>query len=414
MEHKITIRKYRVNRVSFLMRTGKLKRYTMNQLHEAYGQYVVAIDDTIYMDDNLPEKFDVISNDMELPLMGLTGVKTISLYYPKEIPEGHMPEFGFTFCNNVSMHQFNMDAETFFNDVKVKPFYFWGFDKKLYINRWSYFRTEVQWYIDRVAELGYWAPITLYIDKNIELYNFAIMVYVSKLLNIETIPVRLLTYVDYKYIEILQPNLYAKIQELPENPYYTKKDETDILPIILTKVSEKKKVLKEMRTIFPNLIGNVIDFPLANYNEIPFFIFDSSHNNKNWELINTIASKNYPEVTLFKDDNDYEGPSMCAELFWRLHGKIPYVQKNKTIEIKNYAKTDYEVDSIKEVTDFTLFPIETISYWKDAIDKENDFTQYFDTDFCIIDDDKTFLIGIENIHNILNKDSIKIAYLKHK
>ena len=48
------------------------------------------------------------------------------------------------------------------------------------------------------------------------------------------------------------------------------------------------------------------------------------------------------------------------------------------------------------------------------MEKEAEFTQYFDVDFCIIDDDQTFLIGIENIHNVLAKDSIKVAYLKHK
>lgn len=414
MEYKVTIRKYHVNRVSFLMRTGKLPNCTMRQLYELYGQYVVAINGMIYMDDNLPEKFDVITNDMELPLMGLTGIKTVSLYYPKEIPQNHMPEFGFTFCNNISMHQFNMDAETFFNNTKIDPFYFWGYDKKLYINRWSYFRAEVQWYVDRISELGYWAPITLYADRNIELYNFAIIVYISKLLHMEVVPIRLLTYVDYKYVEHLQPDLYEKIQTLPENPYYSKQDETDISQITLTKLSDKKKALKAMRTIFPNLQEEAIDFPLAKYTKVPFFIFDSNHNNKNWELINTIASKNYPPVTIFKNDDDYDGLSICAELFWRLHGKLPIVRKNKAIEVLNYKTSDYEIENIKEIRDFTLFPIEKISYWKEVVDKEMDFVQHFGADFCIMDDDKTFLIGIENIHNVLNKNSIKVAYLKHK
>lgn len=414
MEYKVTIRKYHINRVSFLMRIGKLPHCTMKELHEAYGEYAVAINDMIYIDDNLPEKFDVITNNMELPLTGLIGVKNISLYYPKEIPEKHMPEFGFTLCNNISIHQFNIDSETFFNNIKINPFCFWGYDKRFYINRWSYSRAEVQWDIDRIAEQGYWAPITLYAENDIKLYNFAIIIYLSKLLNINTIPVRLITYVDYKYLESIQPDLYLKVKSIPENPYYVKKDEADILSDLVTKLSDKKEVLKSMKTIFSNIDGESIDFLMSKYTEIPFFIFNSDHKDKNWELINSIANKNYPPVTIFNDDNDYDGLSMCAELFWRLHGKMPVVKKDKSVEVLDYTENDYEVDKIKEIRDFTLFPIEKISYWKEVVDKEMDFVRHFGADFCIINDDKTFLIGIENIHNVLNKDSIAVAYLKHK
>lgn len=414
MEYKVQIRKYYVNRVSFLMRIGNLPHLEMRDLHEIYGEYVVAINDKIYIDDNLPEKFDVISNNMELPLNGLIGIKNISLYYPKEIPNGNIPEFGFTLCNNISIHQFNMDSNTFFNNIEMDPFYFWGYDKKLYINRWSYSRARVQWYMDRITELGYWAPITLYADTKVQLYNFAVVVYLSKLLNLNTLPIRLMTYVDYKYLENIQPILYSKIKEIPENPYYIKKDEVDVSPILVTKLSEKKATLTSMKTIFPNIPDNFIRYPMLEYTEIPFFIFNADNSDKNWELVNTIASKKYPPVTFFKEDNSHDGLSMCAELFWRLHGKMSVTYKDKAIEVLDYNNDDYEVDSIKEINDFTLFPIEDMSYWKDVVDKETRFAQHFDADFCITDNDTSFLVGIENIHKVLNKDSIKVAYLKHK
>lgn len=299
--------------------------------------------------------------------------KTITIPTDKltQMKDG-MPSFGLTFDDNYSMHQFYMPIEQVNFLLTSFPAY-WTVDGTFYIGGYNQDEATFIKTVNYIMNQDYYAPIVLYVDADIKVIDYQNIVFTYALLERKQVPVRVVTYKDYKYVEKINADIYKAIQKVPANSHYEKLDAEDITGTFVVEELDKKKILLTYVTNEPLKFTGRSDIVMSDYymkhQFIPFFVFDESTNDlkiKNAKWINKLKSR--PYYLTYKNKYNLNSHSYGRDLLNFLNKQVQFVQ------IDDDNMKDFHFNQFKEIKNIFTYDsfskiIISLCYKQDDIDQ---------------------------------------------
>lgn len=411
---EVPVNKQLLEKTSFCLVTG---------LFENAGYYVVASNDQIFIekswweDENINDTL-ALTNNMNFDQE--SKIETSVSFNIDLIEESPIPVFGITIDDNYSIQQFNIDIEeakkdqalNAIIDSKQKPIY-WTIEKILHIGSKQYTEEQFKKHIRSVKTQGFSNPLVLYADRKIvRTYYYDIVPYLYDLLNCKTLPVRIITYKDIKYIEEISPLLYQELQKIPVNPYYAPENKINVSDMMIDNFSDKRDIIK---SFMKN--NNILDMnqkitlmDIDKLDEILPYFFTDKMSNKNKEFIDKLLSHEYPASNAFEKDHFMDSMSINESLYRYING---YAVIGKSIGTENVDFTSCKIVEEK-LFDPALYPFDSFDYLDYASPDVQNIVKFVSDKFgslCVHKDCPTQIIDIHNIHEALKDKNIRVKIL---
>lgn len=339
-------------------------------LHEHSGYYVVAANGQVFVEKSWWDNEDetetlALVNDTDLSREAKKEV-TIS-FNVDTIEEKDIPVFGVTIDDNYNIQQFNLSAEAIADDAALNPLFnsaqkpvYWDINKNLHVGQNQYPEEQFKEYIDAVKTQGYANPIVLYVDNSfVRTYYYDLIPYLYHFLGCKTLPIRVITYKDFKYVKAISPAIYDAIKSVPVNPYYAPEDKEDVSSFMVSNFSDKRDILKDfVKHTILSTDQRVVLMDLARLDEVlPYFFFDKMEA-KNKEYIDALLQHAYPEHCAFEDNHFADSMSINEAIYRYLMGYAPISDATDINDIT----ADVLVKKEDIVFDPALYPIDSFSY----------------------------------------------------
>lgn len=430
MKRTINVRTYTGN-IDTILNLGIPTMPSGNLLgYSGYGGIVaggVAYYDASYIDGitKLDSDFKILTNDYLIKDLVPTANKAITLEFGGEsIPTQRIPEFGCTIDNNIQIIQKDIPMAVA-DEIFAGMICYWDITEKLYCNVDVFTKDKVLEDCNRIAARGYYAPVTVYCDTLIQVHHFDHLYYLTKMIGFSTVPVRAVTYKDIRYVRNLNENFYKQLLTVPENKTFHLLDSVDMSPYFVTNYSDKRDILKNFKssTTMPadDTTGKYpIRYRAKNFDDwfpILYFVFKGDYAILNADLASRILMS---DVCTYVGKGPYEISAEHFRASSYLHGydkfiDVPDDQIDQwhLTELLTH-KNDYEVYKTDTVLDPSELPIISMSYIEDNASDNEAILAAFDADIIIGGDDKSIIIGAANLHNLLNRDSVRVKYIRHK
>lgn len=322
-----------------------------------------------------------------------------------------IPDFGLTLDANINMQQIHLDIDTALSYVA-------NGDKSTVKSDYSGCKHFMQERAEEIRSFGEIKPITIYIDKEIHLIHYC-DIYIYQQLGKKKIPVRVITYKDYRYLSVVAPEIYEEVKNLPDNNFYKYFDEIDMSPFFITDNGKKREILQEKANRFS--INTEHNTPLTlskmqirpeNVNIIlPYFFNSVIYDILNDKVVKDICEFPYLPAQYEKYGVTKEQPA-GAMLHWMLIGDMPFVRE---VDEDLREISEYEMVS-EENPNFAQFSFIDSSYQRIDIEKTKELLDQVGANLVVFDDWRPdLLVGKVNLNNdLLNKENLKIIHLRKK
>lgn len=391
-------------------------------LYKYSGYYVVATNNNIFVEESWWNNKDETET---LALINNTNLnrevkrETTISFNIDTVEEKNIPVFGVTIDDNYNIQQFNLTVEEITDDTALnslfssaqKPVY-WDIYRNLHVGHNQYSEKQFREYINVVKTQGYANPVVLYIDSNfVRTYYYDLIPYLYQFLGCKTLPIRVITYKDFKYVEAISPAIYNAIKSVPVNPYYAPENKEDVSSFMVSNFSDKRDIIKSfMNNSVLNMNKKIILMNIDKLDEIlPYFFIDKmSYRNK--EFINKLFSHEYPASDAFEKDHFMDSMSINESLYRYMNG---YAVIGESVGTENIDFASCKVIEEKSF-DPALYPLDSFGYLDYANPNIQNITKYVSNNFglpCVHEDCPTQIIGINKIHEgLMNKD-VKVKVL---
>lgn len=283
-----------------------------------------------------------------------------------DIDQKEIPTFGVTLENNFNIQQFNIKRSeiaegSYLHNVIDDIFKtsFFDADKTLNVCSKKISNEKISKIFESYKGVGFAAPLVLYVDKNfIRPYYHEIVAYIYELFQFDTIPVRVITYKDIKYVENIDDALYRKLKEIPKNDFFTQEDKINYAPYMIDNFSDKKKVINTYRgnkavKAYDGAQCRVIDESFIT--EVIPYVFTEEYEALNSDLIQRISSHNYQDIVYYEDGKRSCDLPISESLYHYLLGYENVAESS--FEGFDKLKLDKEIDF-----DPSLLALDTFDY----------------------------------------------------
>lgn len=396
----------------------------VDKLFDIYGIDALIKDDSIYINkDSKKDKYLLIGNNFELSLTSEQEIDIVlSLGKDIEVPEvfEQMPAFGVTIDNNLNIQQFNLkmsDADEVFGNQSFIAF--WGLDSILRVNLKTFTIDQATKYINYILEKGYYAPVTCYIDNGIKTTNFDNIYYFSKLLGLDYLPVRAMTYKDIKYIENICPCIHAAIKKVPCNRRYQQLDYSDESECMIINFSDKRTALQayKKKEVLPVSTDPLKTYEETNWNDykpIYYFVFDKRAEKLNANLVKTVYNEKYYSCSKRTDEKTGGYTSFGSELLSYLRGYKECITEGPETEDERKLSLDQhqECADDKNINAISV-PLFNFSYKLYKTKEAAEVMKEQDADLLFFED-KMNALDFSSIHEAIRKPNMKIKYYRPK
>lgn len=398
-------------------------------IYKNYGYYAIANEYGIIVDLDYDTNNDLIclANNINIPFEIIKTKEIVLNFDELNTTKLLAPEFGVTINNNLNIQQFNLK----FSEINISPeiirqiisninsLLIWNFNEILLYNNQKFTKEKVINILNSIQNDGYERIPTMYIDFCVKPYDNEEVFYWMLLLGRETFPVRVITYIDVKYVKNFSNTVYNKICNLPLNKFYKRLNEVNCLDMSpITNYSDKRNILNKYRKPIPDEVRNnknFIELTKINSMEILFFFFKGEWEYKNDELIKEILSNkifDHKYFTSYKKENVYGmfECSMSERIFNYIHGYVIYEEYNHNNAIEN----DFVIDNIELIGfDPSLYIFDTFEYDHLKLDEYPHIVNILNSvnKLITLRKSRTYLIPIDNFHEYLNDENLKVAIL---
>lgn len=394
-------------------------------LHEHSGYYVVAANGQVFVEkswwDNKDETETLaLVNDTDLNREAKREA-TISFDVDK-VEEKDIPVFGITIDDNYSIQQFNLSAEAIADDVALnslfnstqKPVY-WDIDKNLHVGQNQYSEKQFKKYIDAVKTQGYANPVVLYVDSSfVRTYYYDLIPYLYYFLGCKTLPIRVITYKDFKYVKTISPAIYDAIKSVPANPYYAPEDKEDVSSFMVSNFSDKRDIIKSfMKNDVLDMNQKIILMDIDKLDEILPYLFTGNMTSKNKEFIEKLFAHKYPTANAFEEDHFMDSMSINESLYHYMNG---YAAIKESVGTENVDFTSCKIIEEKDF-DPSLYPFDSFDYLDYADADIQKIVKIVSDKFgplCVHKDCPTQIIDVHNIHEAIKDKNTKVKVLGEK
>jgi len=446
-----------------------LMESSLRGLAQETGYYCLIIGDMMYYDSraNANAWINILVNDraplennntnFKKPYVSDSKSKNITYNVPEALTKNtiasEMPQFGFTISDNYNITQVNVSRNIVGDYLAPRIINFWGMDGLLHTgDAGNYSHDKVQEIINKIAANGYYTPLLVECDNQLKPTYFTYIFTLYKLLNINKLPLRVVCYKDFRYLEILCPPLYAAMRGIPSNKYYFPEDSIDYSNKFIWNFSDKRAWFDRYKNKGSFIVRGISQWTLnawASRYGIPkevlaekwgFGRYEIEMPDRTYRLFNrngwnpiyyliqgkteqndklVLSLKNYNPVTIIRQDRredlqEFAPDALYASSYLKGYEKvIDTKDKDSFQRITASNMGDFEVYASATKLDPALLPLAHASYYDTKSDTDA-ILKKFDADIVIAGHRCNSIIGYDNLHNLVNKDQIKVKYVRHK
>ena len=399
----------------------------MQGLRDFHGYNIIVINDRVYVDldwfDNDGSNTRALINDRKFKNVSVENTTSI-IFDISGINPQPIPEFGVSIDDNYNIQQTNILIQDAQNDEALneiiitdkRGFHFWDINQNLHIGGSVYSKETFEQHIEAVRNQGYSNPLVLYVDKEyIRIYFYNISAYLYSFLNFNILPIRVISYIDIKYVEKISSTIYAAIRSIERNPYYYPRDDKDYSEFMVSNFSDKREIIKSLTnnapsspngTIFPLNINNLVEI-------LPFF-FTEPLDYLNHEFLDKLIKHKYQDTYVFDKETGHfaDNMSINTSLFNYMNGYA--LCKYNSYHIEDLDPERLEV--IREIPfDPAIYLFDTFDYLDYGTNSIRRFEEkVFEKFECLVVDEKyqNIIISMNRIHRFIKKWDLKIKIVR--
>ena len=399
----------------------------MQGLRDFHGYNIIVINDRVYVDldwfDNDGSNTRALINDRKFKNVSVENTTSI-IFDISGINPQPIPEFGVSIDDNYNIQQTNILIQDAQNDEALneiiitdkRGFHFWDINQNLHIGGSVYSKETFEQHIEAVRNQGYSNPLVLYVDKEyIRIYFYNISAYLYSFLNFNILPIRVISYIDIKYVEKISSTIYAAIRSIERNPYYYPRDDKDYSEFMVSNFSDKREIIKSLTnnapsspngTIFPLNINNLVEI-------LPFF-FTEPLDYLNHEFLDKLIKHKYQDTYVFDKETGHfaDNMSINTSLFNYMNGYA--LCKYNSYHIEDLDPERLEV--IREIPfDPAIYLFDTFDYLDYGTNSIRRFEEkVFEKFECLVVDEKyqNIIISMNRIHRFIKKGDLKIKIVR--
>jgi len=325
----------------------------------------------------------------------------------------NIPTFGVTLEDNFNILQFNLTREEVNNSNVMSSIIkhrgclmFWDTNKKYNYSSKEIDENKLKELVAIYKKQGYIAPLVLYADKDfIRPYYHDYIIYLYKVLNLDILPVRIITYKDIRYIKNIDELIYNKIKSIQSNKYYEAVDNEDMSPYMISNYSNKRDIIKKY------LNGQFNNLQFDDLHEFLPYVFNDEKENLNKNLITNVMNHDFSKYFYLKNGKQFYSMSLSESLFNYLNGHLDTKEISITEDqiIKKFPKFE-----IKKIIDFDPSLL-ALDYFDYNINNEiiGEISKQFGRN-CLYEESPNALIDFHVLNDLLNGSETKIKILKIK
>lgn len=401
----------------------------MQGLRDFHGYNIIVINDRVYVDldwfDNDGSNTRALINDRKFKNVSVENTTSI-IFDISGINPQPIPEFGVSIDDNYNIQQTNILIQDAQNDEALneiiitdkRGFHFWDINQNLHIGGSVYSKETFEQHIEAVRNQGYSNPLVLYVDKEyIRICFYNISAYLYSFLNFNILPIRVISYIDIKYVEKISSTIYTAIRSIERNPYYYPRDDKDYSDFMVSNFSDKREIIKRLTNNTPSSPNGII-FPLNinNLVEILPFFFTEPLEYLNQEFLDKLLKHKYQNTYVFDKETGHfaDNMSINASLFNYMNGYA--LCEYNTYNIEELSRENSEL--VQEIPfDPAIYLFDTFDYL-DYGNKENSAIEekLYETFGGLIVDEKhaNVIINMNRIHRFIKKGNLMIKVIRRR
>ena len=391
-----------------------LRELGCKELTKTTGYPCIIIGDTMYYDKdfNIKDELTVLVNG-RAPISKDCNEYDITLDIPDKMSEETMPEFGLTISDNINVIQTNVDLDDMVKYLEKSVLNYWGTDKHLHSGYNSYSQEEIQDTIRQIAKYGYVAPVAIVCDAMFKPEQFSYIYALYQLMGKNTLPIRVVCYKDYKYVSKLCKSAYQAIKKVPANQYFTPLDNEDYTGDFIWNYSDKRAVFDMFKARTPMMLKDARPFDRKAWKP-EYYIIKGQEGNVR-DLVYQI--KQHEANTVIGESKYQEDTPYVREARSYLDGFEHVIKTDDAEEwelLLPETADNFEVYKEADKLDTADLSLKRLSYHHECDKEVNQLLKKFDADLIIMGDRFGSVIGFKNMHNLINKEHIKVKYIRHK
>lgn len=404
-----------------------LSSICMQGLRDFHGYNIIVINDRVYVDldwfDNDGSNTRALINDRKFKNVSVENTTSI-IFDISGINPQPIPEFGVSIDDNYNIQQTNILIQDAQNDEALneiiitdkRGFHFWDINQNLHIGGSVYSKETFEQHIEAVRNQGYSNPLVLYVDKEyIRICFYNISAYLYSFLNFNILPIRVISYIDIKYVEKISSTIYAAIRSIERNPYYYPRDDKDYSEFMVSNFSDKREIIKSLTnnapsspngTIFPLNINNLVEI-------LPFF-FTEPLDYLNHEFLDKLIKHKYQDTYVFDKESGHFADNMSINT-----SLFNYMNGYALCEYNSYHIEDLDPERLEVIREIPFDPaiylFDTFDYLDYGTNSIRRFEEkVFEKFECLVVDEKyqNIIISMNRIHRFIKKGDLKIKIVR--